>query len=148
MARLEAIRIFLAYVPVMGFTVYQMDVKTTLLYGEVEEEIYVDHPPRFKDPKHPTHVYMLDKAWGKYVEDMLVKIEMQDSKIVTTPMSETAAQLGSRRKTRRPDIISIMIGSLMYLIASQSDIMFAICERKSAFIRCKILGNMLISWQC
>ena len=46
-ARLEAICIFLAYASYMGFTVYQMDVKTAFLYGAVKEEIYVDQPLRF-----------------------------------------------------------------------------------------------------
>ena len=49
-ARLEAIRIFLAYASYMGFTVHQMDVKTVFLYGEVKEEIYVDQPLGFVDP--------------------------------------------------------------------------------------------------
>ena len=61
-ARLEAIRIFLAYASYMNFTVFQMDVKTAFLYGKVKEEIYVDQPPGFVDPKFPNHVYKLDKA--------------------------------------------------------------------------------------
>ena len=61
-ARLEAIRIFLAYASHMGFTVFQMDVKTAFLYGEIKEEIYVDQPPGFVDSKFPNHVYKLDKA--------------------------------------------------------------------------------------
>ncbi|KAL4579862.1 hypothetical protein LXL04_016030 [Taraxacum kok-saghyz] len=60
-ARLEDIRIFLAYASYMGFTVYQMDVKTAFLYGEVKEEIYVDQPPDFVNSDLPTHVYKLDK---------------------------------------------------------------------------------------
>ncbi|KAI3515632.1 hypothetical protein L1887_14533 [Cichorium endivia] len=61
-ARLEAIRIFLAYASYMNFTVYQMDVNTAFLYGEVKEEIYVDQPPGFVNSKFPNHVYKLDKA--------------------------------------------------------------------------------------
>ncbi|KAI3691559.1 hypothetical protein L2E82_49924 [Cichorium intybus] len=61
-ARLEAIRIFLAYASYMNFTVYQMDVKTVFLYGEVKKEIYVDQPPSFINSKFPNHVYKLDKA--------------------------------------------------------------------------------------
>ncbi|KAD3067019.1 hypothetical protein E3N88_34899 [Mikania micrantha] len=61
-ARLEAIRIFLAYASFMNFTVYQMDVKTAFLYGKVKEEIYVCQPPGFEDPQNPEHVYKLDKA--------------------------------------------------------------------------------------
>ncbi|KAD4586040.1 hypothetical protein E3N88_23641 [Mikania micrantha] len=61
-ARLEAIRIFLAYASYMNFTVYQMDVKTAFLYGKVKEEIYVCQPPGFEDSQYPDHVYNLDKA--------------------------------------------------------------------------------------
>nr|GFC21517.1 putative ribonuclease H-like domain-containing protein [Tanacetum cinerariifolium] len=46
-ARIEAIRLFLAYASFMGFTVYQMDVKSAFLYGTIEEEVYVMQPPGF-----------------------------------------------------------------------------------------------------
>ncbi|KAI3795226.1 hypothetical protein L1987_37875 [Smallanthus sonchifolius] len=61
-ARIEAIRIFLAYASYKKFTVYQMDVKSTFLYGVVKEEVYVNQPPGFEDPAHPFQVYKLDKA--------------------------------------------------------------------------------------
>ncbi|XP_076928707.1 uncharacterized protein LOC143592748 [Bidens hawaiensis] len=61
-ARLESIRIFLAYASYMGFIVYQMDIKTVFLYGEIKEEIYVDQPPGFVESKNQTHVYKSDKA--------------------------------------------------------------------------------------
>ncbi|KAI3754854.1 hypothetical protein L1987_54646 [Smallanthus sonchifolius] len=64
-ARLEAIRIFLAYASYMNFTVYQMDVKTAFLYGKVKEEIYVCQPPGFEDNDHPDYVYKLDKALSR-----------------------------------------------------------------------------------
>ncbi|GJU38919.1 putative ribonuclease H-like domain-containing protein [Tanacetum coccineum] len=62
MARIEAIRLFLAYASFMGFLVYQMDVKSALLYGTIEEEVYVTQPPGFKDPDHPDKVYKVVKA--------------------------------------------------------------------------------------
>nr|GEW17304.1 hypothetical protein [Tanacetum cinerariifolium] len=49
-ARIEAIRLFLAYASFIGFTVYQMDVKSAFLYGTIDEEVYVMQPPRFYDP--------------------------------------------------------------------------------------------------
>nr|GEW33828.1 putative ribonuclease H-like domain-containing protein [Tanacetum cinerariifolium] len=61
-ARIEAIRIFLAFVSYMGFTVYQMDVKTAFLYGTIDEEVYVSQPPGFVDPKFPNNVYKVVKA--------------------------------------------------------------------------------------
>nr|GEX12178.1 hypothetical protein [Tanacetum cinerariifolium] len=60
--RLEAIRLFIAYDVHKSFTVYQMDVKTTFLYGSLKEEVYVNQPNGFVDPYHPDKVYRLKKA--------------------------------------------------------------------------------------
>nr|GEV06624.1 putative reverse transcriptase domain-containing protein [Tanacetum cinerariifolium] len=61
-ARMEAIRIFLAYATHKGFTVYQMDVKTAFLHGSLKEDVYVCQPKCFIDADHPSHVYKLKKA--------------------------------------------------------------------------------------
>nr|GFB82350.1 retrovirus-related Pol polyprotein from transposon TNT 1-94 [Tanacetum cinerariifolium] len=61
-ARLEAVRLFIAYVAHKYFTVYQMDVKTTFLYGPLKKEVYVNQPDGFVDPYHPDKVYRLKKA--------------------------------------------------------------------------------------
>ncbi|GJR71665.1 putative ribonuclease H-like domain-containing protein [Tanacetum coccineum] len=61
-ARIKAIRLFLAFASYMGFTVYQMDVKSAFLYGTIEEEVYVHQPPGFVDPAHPNKVYKVIKA--------------------------------------------------------------------------------------
>ncbi|GKF00894.1 putative ribonuclease H-like domain-containing protein, partial [Tanacetum coccineum] len=61
-ARIEAIRLFLAFSSYMGFMVYQMDVKSAFLYGEIVEEVYVTQPKGFEDPHFPKHVYKVVKA--------------------------------------------------------------------------------------
>ncbi|GJU81359.1 retrovirus-related pol polyprotein from transposon TNT 1-94 [Tanacetum coccineum] len=61
-ARLEAIRIFIANAASKNMTVYQMDVKTAFLNGELKEEVYVSQPEGFIDPDRPNHVYRLKKA--------------------------------------------------------------------------------------
>ncbi|KAJ9539199.1 hypothetical protein OSB04_031932 [Centaurea solstitialis] len=61
-ARIEAIRLFLAFASYKGFKVYQMDVKSAFLYGTIDEEVYVSQPPAFEDPKYPDKVYKLRKA--------------------------------------------------------------------------------------
>ncbi|GJY03955.1 putative ribonuclease H-like domain-containing protein [Tanacetum coccineum] len=61
-ARIEAIRLFLAYASFKDFMVYQMDVKSAFLYGKIEEEVYVCQPPGFEDPDFPDRVYKVEKA--------------------------------------------------------------------------------------
>nr|GEW45607.1 retrovirus-related Pol polyprotein from transposon TNT 1-94 [Tanacetum cinerariifolium] len=61
-ARLEAVRLFIAYAAHKSFTIYQMDVKTTFLYGPLKEEVYVNQPDGFVDPYHLNKVYRLKKA--------------------------------------------------------------------------------------
>nr|GFB45121.1 hypothetical protein [Tanacetum cinerariifolium] len=61
-ARIEAIRLFLSYASFMGFTVYQMDVKSAFLYGTIDEEVYVMQPHGFQDPEFPARVYKVEKA--------------------------------------------------------------------------------------
>nr|GFA46408.1 retrovirus-related Pol polyprotein from transposon TNT 1-94 [Tanacetum cinerariifolium] len=66
-ARIEAIRLFLAYASFIGFPVYQMDVKSAFLYGTIEKEVYVCQPPGFEDPENPDKVYKVVKAlYGLY----------------------------------------------------------------------------------
>ncbi|GJT93360.1 retrovirus-related pol polyprotein from transposon TNT 1-94 [Tanacetum coccineum] len=61
-ARIEAIRLFLAYASFKDFVVYQMDVKSAFLYGNIKEEVYVCQPPGFEDPDFPDRVYKVEKA--------------------------------------------------------------------------------------
>ncbi|GKF12508.1 putative ribonuclease H-like domain-containing protein [Tanacetum coccineum] len=61
-ARIEAIRLFLAYASFMNFFVYQMDVKSAFLYGKIKEEVYVCQPLGFEDPEFPDRVYKVEKA--------------------------------------------------------------------------------------
>ncbi|GKE79593.1 putative ribonuclease H-like domain-containing protein, partial [Tanacetum coccineum] len=66
-ARIEAIRLFLAYVSFMGFMVYLMDVKSAFFNGQIEEEVYVCQPSGFEDPEYPDKVYKVVKTlYGLY----------------------------------------------------------------------------------
>ncbi|GJV99837.1 putative ribonuclease H-like domain-containing protein [Tanacetum coccineum] len=89
-ARIEAIRLFLAYASFIGFMVYQMDVKSTFLYGKIEEEVYVTQPKGFVDPKHPKKVYKVVKAlyglhqapraclWIEAMQEELLQFKLQE----------------------------------------------------------------------
>nr|GEV76938.1 hypothetical protein [Tanacetum cinerariifolium] len=96
-ARIEAIRLFLAYASFMGFLVYQMDVKSAFMYGTIKEEVYVCQPPGFKDPDHPRKVYKVVKelyglhqapraCQDKYVAEILKKFRLTDGKSASTPI--------------------------------------------------------------
>nr|GEY54626.1 putative RNA-directed DNA polymerase [Tanacetum cinerariifolium] len=61
-ARIEAIRIFIENAANKNMTIFQMDVKTTFLNGELKEEVYVSQPEGFVDQEYPSHVYKLKKA--------------------------------------------------------------------------------------
>jgi hypothetical protein len=81
-ARLESIRILLAYATYHGFKLYQMDVKSAFLNGPIKEEVYVEQPPGFEDSEYPDHVYKLSKAlyglkqapraWYECLRDFLI----------------------------------------------------------------------------
>ena len=82
-ARLESIRILLAYAAHHGFKLYQMDVKSAFLNGSLSELVYVEQPPGFEDPKRPDHVFKLHKvlyglkqaprAWYECLREFLLK---------------------------------------------------------------------------
>nr|GEY85903.1 hypothetical protein [Tanacetum cinerariifolium] len=93
-ARIEAIRLFLAYASFMGFMVYQMDVKSALLYGTIEEEVYVCQPSGFEDPDYLDKVYKVVKslyglhqaprAWCETLANYLLENGLQRRKIDQT----------------------------------------------------------------
>jgi hypothetical protein len=81
-ARLESIRILLAYDAHHSFKLFQMDVKSAFLNGSIKEEVYVEQPPGFEDDRYPDHVYKLSKAlydlkqapttWYECLRDFLI----------------------------------------------------------------------------
>nr|GEV00464.1 putative ribonuclease H-like domain-containing protein [Tanacetum cinerariifolium] len=93
-ARIEAIRLFLAYASFMGFIVYQIDVKSAFLYGTIEEEVYVSQPSGLEDPDDPDQVYKVVKAlyglhqapraWYETLANYLLENGFQKGKIDQT----------------------------------------------------------------
>nr|GEZ18387.1 hypothetical protein [Tanacetum cinerariifolium] len=72
-ARIEAIRLFLAYASFMGFIVYQMDVKSAFLYGTIDEEVYMMQPPGYPDLEFPKRVYKVEKAMGTIDQTLFIR---------------------------------------------------------------------------
>ncbi|GJX79386.1 uncharacterized mitochondrial protein-like protein [Tanacetum coccineum] len=155
-AKIEAIRLFLAFASFMAFHVYQMDVKSGFLYGTIGEEV----------KQQPDGIFI---SQDKYVADILNKFDFCSIKIDTTPIEL------NKPLVKDEDGIDVdvhvyrsMIGSLMYLTASRPNIIFVVCAcamfqvtpkashlnavkrifRKSTTGGCQFLGRRLISWQC
>ncbi|GKB20698.1 retrotransposon protein, putative, unclassified [Tanacetum coccineum] len=145
-ARLDAIRIFLAYAAHMNMIVYQMHVKTAFLNDILREEVYVSQPDGFVDQDNPNHVYKLKKALyglkqaphacprgifinqSKYALESLKKYEMESSDPVDTPMVEKfKLDEDTQRKAVDPTHYRGMIGTLMYLTTSRPDLTFDVC---------------------
>nr|GEV38621.1 putative ribonuclease H-like domain-containing protein [Tanacetum cinerariifolium] len=86
-AKVEAIRLFLAYASFMGFMVYQMDVKGAFLYRTIKEEVYICQPLRFEDPDYPDKVYKVVKAlYGLHQATRAWKFGFTDVKSASTPI--------------------------------------------------------------
>nr|GEV75429.1 hypothetical protein [Tanacetum cinerariifolium] len=144
-ARIEAIRLFLAYASFMGFTVYQMDVKSAFLYGNIDEEVEFEalmHEKFQMSAMGELNFFLglqvLQKEDGiflsqdKYVGDILKKFRYSDVRYSNTPMDkENPWGNDGTGKDIDLHLYRSVIGSLMYLTASKPDIMFAIyaCAR-------------------
>ncbi|GJX48584.1 retrovirus-related pol polyprotein from transposon TNT 1-94 [Tanacetum coccineum] len=136
-ARLEAIRIFLAYAAYMGFMVYQMDVKSAFLNRKISEEVYVQQRPGFESSEYPNHVCKLDKAlYGlkqapraeKYVKDLLKKYDLAycaSLKCLMLPPNNLGPDESG--VSMNETLFRGMIGLLMYLTTSRHDIQFSTC---------------------
>nr|GEY86671.1 integrase, catalytic region, zinc finger, CCHC-type, peptidase aspartic, catalytic [Tanacetum cinerariifolium] len=130
-ARLDAIRIFLAFAAHMNMIVYQVDVKTSFLNDIMREEVYVSQPNGFVDNDNPNHVYKLKKAlYGlkQVPRTIFEKYGMESSDPVDTPMVEKSKlDEDTQRKAIDPTHYHGMIVTLMYLTTSRPDLTFALC---------------------
>nr|GEX70688.1 Gag-Pol polyprotein [Tanacetum cinerariifolium] len=118
-ARLEAVRLFIAYAAHKSFTVYQIDVKTSFLYGPLKEEVYVNQPDGFVDPYHPDKVYRLKKA--------LYGLKQAPRACVGTPMATKHLDADFSGTPVDQTKYRSMVGALMYLTASRPDIVHTTC---------------------
>ncbi|GJV13019.1 retrovirus-related pol polyprotein from transposon TNT 1-94 [Tanacetum coccineum] len=138
-ARLEAIRIFLTFAAHKNMVIYQINVKTAFLNGNLREEVYVSQPDGFVDPDNPNHVYKLKKAlfglkqtphaWYDMLSSFLISQDFSKSSvdptlfILDTPMVEKSKMDEDKEgKVVDPSHYRGMIGTLLYLIASRPDL--------------------------
>ncbi|GJY81189.1 reverse transcriptase domain-containing protein, partial [Tanacetum coccineum] len=138
-ARIEAIRLFLAYASFMGFIVYQMDVKSSFLYGTIEEEVYVCQPPSFEDPQFPDKVYKVEKAlyshhqapraWHETLSTYLLEngfrrgmICTDKAEITRKPSKIEQTRTRERKSVQEPEAKGLISSKLSYwLISSRED---------------------------
>ncbi|GJV58621.1 retrovirus-related pol polyprotein from transposon TNT 1-94 [Tanacetum coccineum] len=125
-ARLEAIRLFIAHAASMNMVIFQMDVKTAFLNGELNEVVYVSQPEGFVNPDHPSHVYRLKKA--------LYGLK-QAPRAWYDKLSAFLIKSGFTKGVSRPDI-------------SFADADYAGCHdtRRSTSGSAQFLGHRLVSW--
>nr|GEX14449.1 retrovirus-related Pol polyprotein from transposon TNT 1-94 [Tanacetum cinerariifolium] len=124
-ARMEAIRIFLAYAAHKSFSVFQMDVKTAFLHGSLKEDMYVCQPEGFIDADHPSHVYKLKKAlyglkqapraWRFHDDILVVQVYVDD--IIFGSTHPRYIQLFSNLMKSRYEMS--MMGEMMFFLGLQ-----------------------------
>nr|GEW35193.1 putative reverse transcriptase, RNA-dependent DNA polymerase [Tanacetum cinerariifolium] len=167
-ARIESIRLFLAYASFKDFIVNQMDVNGAFLYEKIEGGYMSVNLVALRIQTFLTK----STSQEKYVDDILKKFDFTTIKIASTPMVPNKALVNDvEAEDVDVHLYRSMIGSLMYLIASRLDITFVVCtcardspfdlkaysdsdyaraslDRKSTIGCCQFLGKRLISWQC
>nr|GEU60958.1 retrovirus-related Pol polyprotein from transposon TNT 1-94 [Tanacetum cinerariifolium] len=118
-AKIEAIRIFVANATHKNMMIFQMNVKTAYLNGELKEEVYVSQPEGFVYQDKPSHVYKLKKALYGLKQAPHAWYDMLSSLLISQHFS----------KAKPVDAILYrgMIGSLMYLTSSRPDLIYAVC---------------------
>nr|GEU53343.1 putative reverse transcriptase, RNA-dependent DNA polymerase [Tanacetum cinerariifolium] len=156
-ARIKAIRLYLAYASFKDFIVYQIDVKSAFLFGKIEDEVYVCQPPGFEDPNFPNKVYKVEKAlYGLHQvprawPDITFVVYACARFQVTPKTSHLHAMKRIFRYLKGQPKLGLWYprDSPFDLEAySNSDYAGASLDRKSTTGGCQILGKRLISWHC
>ncbi|GJU39405.1 retrotransposon protein, putative, unclassified [Tanacetum coccineum] len=133
-AKIEAIRIFVAYAAHKNMIIYQMDVKMAFLNGELKEEVYVSQPKGFVDQDNPSHVYKLKKALYGLKQAPHAWYDMLSSFLISQQLSKDTPMIENKKldedlqgKPVDATLYRGMIGSLMYLTASRPDLNYVVC---------------------
>ncbi|GJX53443.1 retrovirus-related pol polyprotein from transposon TNT 1-94 [Tanacetum coccineum] len=144
-ARIEAIKIFIANAASKNMIIYQMDVKTAFLNGDLNEEVYVSQPEGFVDPDHPTHVYRLNKAlyglkqapraWYNTLSRFL--LENKFSKGVVDPT------LFTRKTSKHILLVQIYVDDIIYALTDPKACDIFSKEMSSKF-QMSMMGQILL----
>ncbi|GKA57257.1 retrovirus-related pol polyprotein from transposon TNT 1-94 [Tanacetum coccineum] len=136
-ARIEVIRIFVANAAHKNMTIYQIDIKIAFLNGKLKEEVYVSQSEGFVDQDNPSHVYKLKKAlyslkqapraWYDMLSSFLISQHFSKGVVDPTLFTRKAGNDLLLGKPVDATLYRDMIGSLMYLISSRPDLIYAVC---------------------
>ncbi|GJR88160.1 retrovirus-related pol polyprotein from transposon TNT 1-94 [Tanacetum coccineum] len=147
-ARLEAIRIFLAFAAHMNMVVYQMDVKTTFLNSNLGEEVYVSQPNGFVDPDNPNHVYKLKKALYGLKQAPRAWYDMLSSFMISQDFSKGSVDptLFIRKEGKELLLVQVYVDDIIF-VASTPELcdLFAkiMCLKFKMSMMGKIVGNYI-----
>nr|GEV59644.1 hypothetical protein [Tanacetum cinerariifolium] len=132
-SRLEAIRIFLAYVAHKNMVVYQMDVKTAFLNGNLREEVYVSQPDEFVDQDNPNHMYKLKKALYGLKQASRMWYDMLSSFLISQDFSKGSLDptLFIRRNGNELLLVQIYVDDIIFA-ASTPELCIFINQSKYA----------------
>ncbi|GKD16929.1 putative ribonuclease H-like domain-containing protein, partial [Tanacetum coccineum] len=169
-ARIEAIRLFLAYASFMNFVVYQMDVKSAFLYGTIKEEVYVSQPSGFVDLEFPEKFYKVEKAlyglhqapkaWYETLSTYLLdngfyRGQIDKTLFIKFQVQPKVSHLNAVKKIfrylkGRPNLGLWYPKDSSFILEafSDSDYAGASLDMKSITGCYQFLGSRLISWQC
>ncbi|GKB56444.1 retrovirus-related pol polyprotein from transposon TNT 1-94 [Tanacetum coccineum] len=152
-SRLEAVRIFIAYVIHKSFTVYQVDVNTSILNGPLKEEVYVSQPNRFVDLEHPEKVYRLKKAlyglkqalraWYNKLSKLLIH---QSTRGIFINQSKYALEILKKHGMNACDTIGTPMATLPKLDADLSGADHAGCLDTCKSMSIQFLVDKFVSW--
>ncbi|GKD20894.1 retrovirus-related pol polyprotein from transposon TNT 1-94, partial [Tanacetum coccineum] len=148
-ARLEAIRIFIAFDAHMNMIVYQIDMKTAFLNGILHEEVYVSQPDGFVDLENLNHVYKLKKALYGLKQTPRACMETCDP-VDTLMVEKSKLDEDPQGKAVDPTCYHRMIGTFMYLTSSRPDLQFSVymcvTPRQGGNTRRNIMDIITTQW--
>nr|GEV24784.1 copia protein [Tanacetum cinerariifolium] len=139
--RIEAIRIFIANAANKNITIFQMNVKTAFLNGELKKEVYVSQPEGFVDQDNPSHVYKLKKALYGLKQAPRTWYDMLSSFLISQHFSKGVVDLTLFTRKARNDL-------LLEPLTAYADANYAGCQdtRRSTLGSTQFLGDKLVSW--
>ncbi|GKE09514.1 retrovirus-related pol polyprotein from transposon TNT 1-94, partial [Tanacetum coccineum] len=139
-ARIKAIRIFVANAAHKNITIYQMDVKMAFLNGELKEEVYISQPEGFVDQDNPSHVYKLKRTLYGLKQAPCAWYNMLSSFLISQQFSKGAVDLTLFICHARNDILQVQIYVDDIIFASTND---AMCDEFANQMTSKFKMSMM-----